>query len=249
LYSVARQKASAGIKEKVFNDDFKGILLYADKIPVSGDYMEGILISDQRLGEEPNTIIARKAYLVSDLQSFSVTLRLEDGSTHTVDRELKNYRKMDFAVYDVKLDLGSAAADEKAKTKVSTEMTTTEILRHLKDQRLKDADRRELAIELNKKMSIPASCLVFAILAIPLGIRKHRSAKSRGFVLGLCTVLAYYLLRLGGEALVEAGRIPVMIGTWAPNLLFGVTGVYLFIMAAREVPFWRPFTRKRRPNA
>jgi lipopolysaccharide export system permease protein len=245
LYNVARQKASLGIKEKIFNDDFKGILLYADKIPVSGNYMEGVMISDQRLGSEPTTIIAQRAYLVSDLNSLSVTLRLEKGSTHMVDKALRNYRKMDFSFYDVKLDLGSSMADVNAKSKSSTEMTAAEMRQRMKAGELKEADRRELAIELHKKLSIPMSCIVFALLAIPLGIRKHRAAKSLGFTVGLITLLAYYMLRLGGEALVETGRLPVIIGTWLPVVVFGTTGLYLFIMAVREKSFWQPFISLR----
>ena len=246
LFNVARQKASLGIKEKIFNDDFKGILLYADKVPVSGAYMEGVLISDQRLGETPSTIIARKAYLISDLNSLSITLRLENGSTHTVDKDLKNYRKMDFSFYDVKLDISSSVADSSKTVKASTDMTRSEIVQRLKGSRLKEEERRELAIELYKKLSIPASCLVFAVLAIPLGIRKHRSAKSMGFTLGLITVLAYYLLRLSGEALAETGRISVAIGTWAPVVIFGIAGIYLFTMAVKEKPFWHPLSRHRK---
>jgi lipopolysaccharide export system permease protein len=245
LFNVARQKASLGIKEKIFNDDFKGILLYADKIPVNGESMEGVLISDQRLGETPSTIIAQKAYLISDLGSLSITLRLENGSTHTVDKELKNYRKMDFSFYDVKLDLSSSIVDASKTDKASTEMTRSELIERMKSGQLKEADRRELAIELHKKLAIPASCLVFAILAIPLGIRKHRSAKSLGFTLGLITVLAYYLLRLSGEALVETGRIPVMVGTWIPVVVFGIAGIYLFTMAAKEKSFWPPLSYRR----
>ena len=44
---------------------------------------------------------------------------------------------------------------------------------------------RELAIELNKKLTIPVSCLVFALIGMPLGIRAHRSVRSRGFTIGL----------------------------------------------------------------
>jgi lipopolysaccharide export system permease protein len=241
LYNIARQKASLGIKEKIFNDDFKGILIYADKVPVSGNYMEGVMISDQRLGSEPTTIIAQRAYLVSDPNALSITLRLEKGSTHMVDKALKNYRKMDFSFYDVKLDLGSSMADGKAKAKSSTEMTVMEIKQRIKASGLKEEDRRELAIELYKKLSIPMSCIVFGILAIPLGIRKHRTAKSLGFTTGLITILAYYMLRLGGEALVETGRLSVIVGTWLPVVVFGTTGLYLFIMAVREKPYWRPF--------
>ena len=42
--------------------------------------------------------------------------------------------------------------------------------------------------------------LVFGILGIPLGIRKHRTVKYWGFTIGLAVVITYYLLRLGGDA-------------------------------------------------
>ena len=237
LFTIAKKKASIGIKEKVFNDDFKGILLYAEHIPVHGNYMEGVIISDTRISKEPSTIIAEKAYLMSDPQLMSVTLRLENGSTHSVDTNLRNYRKMDFSVYDVNLDIESSIAEEKKlKTKDSTELTIRELAEKLKTAGLEEAAIREIAIEFHKTITTPLSCIVFGIMGIPLGIRSHRAVKSRGFTVGLFTVFIYYILRLGGEALVETGRLSPFIGTWAPNIIIGSIGIYLLIMAGKDRP-------------
>ncbi len=238
LFNIARKKASVAIKEKVFNDEFSGILLYADRVPVSGEHMEGVLISDTRNTGEQSTIIASRAYLIADPNAMTVTLRLENGATHSVDRSLKSYRRMDFARYDIKLDLGAAMSAEAGKTKSSTEMTVGEMVKRMRDKKLREADLRELAIEINKKFSIPVSTLVFGILGIPLGIRKHRTAKYWGFTIGLAVVLAYYLLRLGGEALAETGQLTPFIGTWTPNIILGAAGIWLFLRAAAEKPLW-----------
>ncbi len=237
LFNVAMQKASVGIKEKVFNADFKGILLYAESIPLHGNYMEKVIISDSRISKEPSTIIARKAYLVSDPKLMTVTLRLENGSTHTVDEDRKNYRKMDFTSYDINLDIESSFAEEKkVKTKSTSEMTVWEIAENLKKSGLDNTVYRELAVEFYGKITTPFSCIVFGILGIPLGIRSHRAIKARGFTIGLFTVLIFYILRLGGEALVETGRIMPFIGTWAPTIIFLAVGLYLFINAAKDRP-------------
>ncbi len=241
LFDVARQKASAGIKERVFNDEFSGILIYADKVPVSGEHMEGVLISDTRNAGEQNTIIAARAYLLADPNAMTVTLRLENGATHSVDRSLKSYRRMDFARYDIKLDLGAAMSGDAGKSKASTEMTVAEMMKRMEDKKLKDTDLRELAIEINKKFSIPVSTLVFGILGVPLGIRKHRTAKYWGFSIGLAVVIAYYLLRLGGEALAETGQLTPFIGAWTPNIVLGIAGGWLFMRAAAEKPLWPDF--------
>ena len=237
LFNVAKKKASIGIKEKVFNDDFKGILLYAETIPVNGDSMEGVIISDTRISKEPSTIIAKRAYLVSDPQLMTVTLRLQNGSTHTVDKMMKNYRKMDFSSYDVNLDIESSIAEaKKVNAKDSTEMTVWELSQRLKTAGLEDAVFREMAIEFYKAITTPLSCIVFGILGIPLSIRAHRAVRSRGFTLGLIIVFIYYIIRLGGEALVETGRLSPLIGTWSPNIIFCIAGIYLLIRAANDRP-------------
>jgi lipopolysaccharide export system permease protein len=235
LFDMARQKASIGIREKVFIDDFQGILLYAEKIPMHGEFLEGVLISDSRISRVPTTTIARRAYLISNPDTMVITLRLENGSTHTVDAGLNNYRKTDFQIYDVRLDFASTLSGEKKTgTKSSTEMRFSELTTTLKDRGLKEEALRELAIELNKKLTIPFSCLVFALIGTPLGIRAHRAVRSRGFTIGLFLVLVYYILRIGGEALVETGRISPITGTWTPNIIFAVAGLLLFTISAKE---------------
>ena len=237
LFDMVKQKASIGIQEKVFIDDFRGILLYAEKIPVNGDFLEGVLVSDNRISKEPSTIIARKAYFISDPDTLAITLRLEDGTTHTVTADLKNYRKMDFHFYDVRLDLSESLSEGKKKdgTKSSTDMTVTELSAMLKSKGIKEEALREVEIELHKKLTIPLTCLLFALIGLPLGIRaQHRSVRSRGFAIGLAVVLIYYLLRLSGEALVETGRLSPIIGAWAPSGVFAVAGLLLFYLASRE---------------
>lgn len=238
LFDIAQQNAGVGIKEKVFNADFKGIVIYAEKIPVDGDHMEGVIVSDTRMADEPNTTVARKAYLVSDPESLTVKLRLEDGTIHTVSPDLKNYRKIDFKTYDINLDLSSALAKVSDSSKTSTDMTMNELLDKMKKPGLDQAAVRELAIEVHKKFSIPLSCIFFALLAFPLGITNHRAVKSRGFAVGIIVVSLYYLLRIGGEALVETGRLTPVVGVWAPNLIFAVLGIGLFYLAYKEISLW-----------
>jgi lipopolysaccharide export system permease protein len=237
LFSVAKNKASAGIKEKVFNDDFKGILFYAESIPVNGNYMEGVIISDTRITKEPNTIIAKKAYLISNPQLMTITLRLENGSTHSVDIKTKNYRKMDFRQYDVNLNLGSSSADQNNVIEKSTaELTAWEIAEKMQKPGLNEMAKRELAIELNKSMALPFACIVMGILGIPLGMRPHRAIKARGFMMGMLVVLIYYSMLLSGESLIETKNLSPIIGIWTPNVIFGVAGIYLLIRAAKDKP-------------
>jgi lipopolysaccharide export system permease protein len=247
LFTIAQQNASIGIKEKVFNADFKGILLYADKISTKGDFMENVMISDSRIKGEQHTILAKKAYLFADADSMTVMLRLENGSIHSVSSDFKNYRKIDFKIYDINLDLSSAISGISEDSKTSIEMTMGELLEKMRKPGLDEAAIRELSIEVHKKFSIPLSCIFFGLLALPLGIKSHRAVKSRGVAVAIIVVSIYYLLRIGGEAFVETGYLSPEIGVWTPNIIFAILGVYLFYMANREISllhmlkvfFWR----------
>jgi len=248
LFTIVQQNANIGIKEKVFNSDFKGFVFYADRIPVNKNYMEGVVISDNRIIGEQNTILAKKAFLVSDPESMTLKLKLENGSIHTVSSDLKKYRKIDFNNYDINLDLSTVLANLEESSKSSTEMTMTELLEKMKKPGMEKAAVRELAIEVHKKFSIPLSSIFFGLLALPLGINSHRSIKSRGFAVGIIVVSLYYLLRIGGEALVETGYISPEIGVWTPNFIFALLGISLFYMANREISFWQTaniFLRRR----
>ena len=241
LFAVIRQNASIGIKEKVFNDNFKGLLLYADNIPAHGKFMEGVIISDNRIIKEPVTIFAERAHLISDPESMRISLRLERGSTHALDLKLRNYRKMDFSSYDINLDMEAAIAEKnRRKEKDSKEMTAGELMGKIRTHGLDEAVKRELLVELNEKFTFPLACLIFGLLGMPIGVNIRKSAKARGLTMGIIIVLFYYLLQLGGTALTETGRISPLPGIWLPTVIFTIAGLYLFAAAAKEKNWgWR----------
>lgn len=237
LFGMARQKASIGVKERVFNGDFAGLVLYAEELPSQEDFMRGVFISDNRTLKEPTTIIARRGYFVSDPDSMVVTLRLQDGSMHTVDADAGTYKKVDFTSYDINLDLSESIGGGSGEImKDSKEMSLTELISESRTPGLKETALKEIIIELHKKFTLPFACIVFGIIGVPLGISKHRSGKSRGFVIGLMVIMIYYVLQIGGEALGETGMLPPAAGAWISNILVGAVGIYLLITAAKEKP-------------
>ena len=238
LFAIIRQNASIGIREKIFNDNFKGLLLYANNIPAHGKFIEGVIISDNRITKEPSTIFAEQAYLISDPESMMVSIRLKRGSIHTMDIKLKNYRKIDFSSYDINLDMEAAIAETKsAKEKDPTEMTAGEMMGKIRTPGLEEAVKRELLVELNKKFTLPLTCLIFGLLGMSVGVNIRKSAKARGLTIGIVIVLLYYLLQLGGAALTETGKMSPLPGLWLPPAIFTIAGLCLLALAAKEKNF------------
>ena len=221
--------SEVGIPEKVFNDEFDGMLIYVDKTVGQGG-MKGIFIADKRDPVIATTIVAKEAYITSDPDALSLNLRLFDGSIHRAGEVLESYQMGSFKTYDITLDLNASSVGELKYH----EMNIAELEAALKTMEPGHPDINEIKVEFHKKFSIPFACIVFGLLAIPLGIRKVRGGKSYGFIVSLLIFLLYYLLLMLGESLGIDGSLPPLISMWLPNIIMALLGLYLFFHAARE---------------
>ncbi len=235
LYEIAKTRASAGLKERVFNDDFAGLVIYVEHVEPPGDQLGGILIADNRDPSQRNTVIARSGFLVSNEETHSVTLRLLDGNIHTFMPGEKSYHKTDFTVYDVTLNLAAALAKFSQREKDAQEMTLGELRAAIAEKRDAGRSANTELVELYRKFAVPFACLVFGLVAVPLGIQPVRAVRSRGFSVSLVLIFLYYLLLTAGEAMAERGTLAPAIALWLPNVVFATLGMVLFAAAAREV--------------
>ena len=240
LYEIAKTRASAGIREKVFNDDFSGLVIYVDHIQPPGNTLRGILIADSRDSNQRNTVFARAGILVPNEPLHLLTLRLLGGTIHAFYPRDRSYHRTDFSTYDISLDLNTALANLRPRERDASEMTLPELRAAIAAKRAAGQPAYGEAVELQRKFSIPFACLAFAAIGIPLGIRPSRSVRSRGFSLSLALIFAYYLLLTLGESLGQRGVFPAALALWLPNLLLGVLAVVLFVRAARESITTRP---------
>jgi lipopolysaccharide export system permease protein len=236
LYLLSQSKADIEIKERVFNDTFDGLVVYVDKVPIQGKRMEGILIYDERDKGRLNTIFAREGFLVKNPQSQEIVLRLVAGDIHRLDPRSNTFQKVQFDTYDLKLELARALLAIGNKLR-EHEMSIQELREKIEVMKKRGADTSSQEMELNKRYAIPFSCIVFALIGVPLGIQPRRSGRSHGFVFSILILLSYYISLMALEILAVRKTIPPYAAGWAPNFLFGTLGAYLLIKAANESPF------------
>jgi LPS export ABC transporter permease LptG len=94
-------------------------------------------------------------------------------------------------------------------------------------------DYREWRAEVHKRLSLPAACIVFALLGVAFGISNVRTGRSFGLLMGLAITIIYYLLALSGEHSAVSGKLPVWLGMWMTNLIFAVIGIAVLIAQRR----------------
>jgi lipopolysaccharide export system permease protein len=238
LYEIISTKAHAGAKERVFNDDFEGLVLYVEKIVPNSSEWENVFICDSRNASETLTIIAPEGIVLSNPQAMTVTLRLKNGVLHRLGDQPNSYQKIDFITYDLRLDMKAAWRDKPDERKNPADMSIRELSRAIQLQRGQQGDANILWVKIHEKFSVPFACLVFGFIAVPLGVqtRGNRSGKSMGFAWSIGVLLIYYLMTNTGTSLAERGAIPLELGMWAPNIIFLGLGFYLLAKAAKESP-------------
>ncbi|HEX8141766.1 MAG TPA: LptF/LptG family permease [Pyrinomonadaceae bacterium] len=95
------------------------------------------------------------------------------------------------------------------------------------------AEGRDAATLLQKRLTMSAAPLVFALLGVALGLRVRKGGRGMGVLLSLLTLIAYYLISLLGEQLARAGTVPVAQGTWLATTVTVAFSLALLLIRER----------------
>lgn len=230
LLEVIETRATLNLKERVFNDDFPGLVIYVDRFSSGENSMSGILIQDERNPREPSTIFAGQGVIERAPGTKALRLSLKNGGIH---RSLgaTGYRLLEFKDYELSINLAQSAR-EVAKNEL--DMTFAELREALRTHTVDDKERRDTLIEFHRRFSLPFACFVFALVGVPLGIQNQRSGKAAGFSVSIGVILVYYVVLSAGKTLGQKGIVHPALAVWAPDIIFLLLGLYLFRKTAME---------------
>jgi lipopolysaccharide export system permease protein len=171
---------------------------------------------------------------------MKLVIRLSHGSIHRTLADPAMYEHAHFEGYHIVLDFAKAMADDTYQ-KTYLEMTVPELrafIADLRASRKDDYQMRRAWVEYHRKFAFPFACVVFGLLAIPMGVVPPRSGRGQGFTMAIFILCAYYLLFRVGETLGWNAVLHPFFAMWAPNILFGIAGAYFLWRKSREKPVW-----------
>jgi lipopolysaccharide export system permease protein len=89
-------------------------------------------------------------------------------------------------------------------------------------------------VEIHKKFSLAAACIVFVLLGAPIALRFPRGGV--GLVIGVSLVVfaLSYMGLIGGEALAKRGDLSPGIAMWGANIILTAIGLFLLARMGRE---------------
>ncbi len=141
--------------------------------------------------------------------------------------------RLEYARYNI----GRRPDEVQRSTVKAEQMNYAQLQRYIQDLHRQGNIARELEmqVELDRKVSLPFTSLVFVSLGVPLGIRPNR--KSAGFGVGIgfsviaifiFYVITSYLAVLGGQGILDP-----LAAAWLPNLITLAFGVILLTRAPK----------------
>ncbi len=95
-------------------------------------------------------------------------------------------------------------------------------------------ESRKMKVRIYEKMTLPMSCIVFALIGSTLGIKQNiRSSKSQGFGISIILIFLYYITCFLFSSIGIVGLITPFLAAWIPVLIFLGFGTFLLWRSGR----------------
>jgi len=213
-------------------------VVYVDRRDAAGN-LEGVMISDRTDRERPLLIFAETGRFGFDEERNAFEFHLESGEVHVEEpRASREFKRMSFVSLDYwfdvseMFDVGSAHLRpyDMSNQQINEILQAAESGQSLKHFAKKEPLHYEL--EIQRRRALPVAPVLFALVAVPLGIRLKRGSRSWGAILCGLLALIYYLALTFGRQMAIEGFISPIVALWSPNVMFAALAAVL--LAQRE---------------
>jgi LPS export ABC transporter permease LptG/LPS export ABC transporter permease LptF len=228
------------VQPRVFDEHFPHTVLYINDVSASGTHWNGVFLAEAS-GESGSQItLAENAIVIAEPDLGKLELHLNGGTTHEFARDTpEHYSITSFGRSDWPIEVSNLT--------VAKQRTFSNPERGFADLRHDDGPHwRDARVELHQRFAFPAACLVFAIIAVPLGAQPRRGGRAAGSLLAVAIIASYYLVLVTGAGLARQGVVSPAAGVWAADLFIAVVGLALFPRLERyrgETPVPTPLSR------
>ncbi len=225
LAVALRRPAPAAQRDVLFRDVQEGVesVYFVRRFLRDEQKMEGVVVNQLERGTLRRVIEAPEARYVGDGWEF------RDGAMYVLTGEgtvVTRFQRLRVGLRRTPREIAVPAVDP-------SEMSIRELRRYADVIRRGGGDPTRYVVQAHFKTAVPFSAALFALLAVPLGLRPHRSGTSIGLGLTILVLIGYYIVSSITLTLGENGRLPPLPAAWAPNVVLGASGVVLLWRADR----------------
>ena len=218
---LRNSQVSFEVQPRIFNEQFPHLVLYVQDISAAAMNWHGVFLAESDGGDVSRLTLAENAIVVADHDQGKLQLYLHNGSVHESQTQgPEHYGLSVFGERDLAVALGGNRTTQ-APGLIDSERPLRQLLADTGPK------SRESRVEFHRRFAFPAACLVFALVALPVGSRPRRGGRAAGFVLAVVLVCAYYIVFVFCAELARDGSLPAWLGIWTANILMAAAGIAL----------------------
>jgi LPS export ABC transporter permease LptG/LPS export ABC transporter permease LptF len=232
---IITQSVDRQVEPRVFYEEWEGVMLYVFEVRPGESEWQGVFVAENLPTAENQVTVASRGEVRLDDAGERLVLHLEDAVVHKVDfRNPDKYTMSSVKSLDrVLVDRFTTQQRTRARSsKGLRELNLRELQERYEDPDASPQMRNLARVEIHKKFSIPAACVVFGLIGLPLGFMGGRGSRTSGFALSVAIVLVYYVFLNNGEEAARIGKMAPWLAMWLPNFMLALVG--LFMLARRN---------------
>lgn len=218
---LVASQISFAVQPRVFDERFPKLVLYVNDVSASGTQWHGVFLAEAGGENGSQLTLAENAIVIAEPKEGKLELHLKGGTTHEFSREDPDrYSVTAFGQSDWPIEVNGLVPAQPRQVS-NLERSMRELIG------THDANWSEARVELHKRLAFPAACLVFALVAVPLGAQPRRGGRAAGSLLAVIIIASYYLLTVIGAGLARQSVVAPSIGIWGADILLAILGLAL----------------------
>ena len=117
----------------------------------------------------------------------------------------------------------------KKEVRTASQMSYPELRLYIDDLSQSGFDTSSLTVDLYRKLSFPFVSLIMAIIAVPFSFTTGRRGAFYGIGISIVIGIGYWAAFEFFDTLGGINRLSPLIAAWFPNLIFGLSGIWLLL--------------------
>ncbi len=225
-YKMIYENPVFQLKDKVLIDNLDEYKIYINSTDrKTKDAKDVLIISNEESSKYPILVLSKSA------NWESAALELNDATLYKFndDGEMDltgNFEKK-------RIPMTEYFKDMKVQVKDIEGMSVAQLIKEGKSR--ENIEAVPYIVEMNKKLAIPLSTIMFSVLGVLLSIGNARSGKGINFALGIVVIFLYIVLLNMGMVLAYRSIVSPYTGVWVPNVMLGIFTYFTYKRKARLV--------------
>src|SRR5438445_5805438 len=219
LRTALRGRAASAQQDVLFRDvqDDVESIYFVRRFRGDQERMEGVVVNQFERGVLNRVIKAAVAQYAGGVWEF------RNGSMYVVTGETTVVTQFE----RLRVGLQRTPQEIAVPQRDPSEMSIKELRRYVSVLQRSGENADRYIAQVHFKLAIPMSSALFALLAVPVGLRPHRSGTSIGLGLTILVLIGYYVISAVTLPLGENGRLHPIAAGWLPDVVMAAVGLAL----------------------